>query len=260
MTTPNKFAVLLKPTDEQPALDRAAQYSRVDPSISVVAVRVVNNYKEENVEQITLKEKANFEMLKRKYASIKNFDFKVVFDKNVAGGFNAECKTGNYSLAVISANKRHALKDLFISNVDSQIMRKCTIPLLVVRDASSTATLGQSVILAIDFTDAAQVGKLDDYLFDAASSFAKSFDGTVHIANCVTPKNPGLMGGNLSQSKIVSSGGLESRVGVHFKLAEEFALKHKVPLENVHVVEGRIDEEIPRLCEKFNARMVCICR
>ena len=82
MTTPNKFAVLLKPTDEQPALDRAAQYSRVDPSISVVAVRVVNNYKEENVEQITLKEKANFEMLKRKYASIKNFDFKVVFDKN----------------------------------------------------------------------------------------------------------------------------------------------------------------------------------
>ena len=84
MTTPNKFAVLLKPTDEQPALDRAAQYSRVDPSISVVAVRVVNNYKEENVEQITLKEKANFEMLKRKYASIKNFDFKVVFDKNVA--------------------------------------------------------------------------------------------------------------------------------------------------------------------------------
>ena len=66
------------------------------------------------------------------------------------------------------------------------------------------------------------------------------------------------MGGNLSLSKIVSSGGLESRVGVHFKLAEEFALKHNIPLENVHVVEGRIDEEIPRLCEKLNARMVCM--
>ena len=33
MTTPNKFAVLLKPSDKQPALDRAAQYTRVDPSI-----------------------------------------------------------------------------------------------------------------------------------------------------------------------------------------------------------------------------------
>ena len=54
------------------------------------------------------------------------------------------------------------------------------------------------------------------------------------------------MGGNLSQSKIVSSGGLESRVGVHFKLAEEFALKHKVPLENVHVVEGRFNQFICR--------------
>ena len=258
MTTPNKFAVLLKPTEEQPALDRAAQYARVDPSISVVAVRVVNDYKEEDVEQITLKEKANFEMLKRKYASIKNFDFKVVFNRNVAEGFNEQCRTDNCSLAVISANKRRALKDLFISNVDSQIMRKCTIPLLVVRDASSTAQLGQSVILAIDFTDMAQVGMLDDYLYEAASSFAKSFDGSVHIANCVTPDNPGLMGGNLSQSKIVASGGLESRVGVHLKLAEEFALRHNVPIENVHVVEGRIDEEIPRLCEKLNARMVCM--
>ena len=102
MTTPNKFAVLLKPTEEQPALDRAAQYARVDPSISVVAVRVVNDYKEENVEQLTLKEKANFEMLKRKYASIQNFDFKVVFDKNVAEGFNAECKNDNCNFGSVS--------------------------------------------------------------------------------------------------------------------------------------------------------------
>ncbi|MGN0894338.1 MAG: universal stress protein [Succinivibrio sp.] len=257
MTTPIKFAVLLKPSDNQPALDRAAQYAAVNPDISVVAVRIINDYKDD-LNQIKAKENSAFELLKRRYASIRNFELKLIFSKNVAEAFNEECKNGDYSLAVISANKRHALKDLFVSNIDSQIMRQCTIPLLVVKAASATATLGQSVILAIDFTDAAQIGSLDDLLFDAASRFAKSFDGTLQIANCVTPENTGLMGGNLSQSKIVSSGGLENRIGVHYKLAEEFAERHGISLDHVHVIEGRLDEEIPRLCEKLNARMVCM--
>ena len=73
MTTPNKFAVLLKPSDKQPALDRAAQYTRVDPSIEVVAVRVINEFKDADKDQIISREKANFENLKRLYTSIENF-------------------------------------------------------------------------------------------------------------------------------------------------------------------------------------------
>ena len=257
MTTPNKFAVLLKPSDKQPALDRAAQYTRVDPSIEVVAVRVINEFKDADKDQIISREKANFENLKRLYTSIENFSLEVVFNKEVAEGFNEVCKKGKFTLAVISANKRHTLRDLFVSNIDSQIMRQCTIPLLVVKDAGTTAQLGQSVIVAFDFSDASQAGKLGELLFEAASRFAKSFDGNVHLANCVTPENPGLMGGNLSQSKIVAAG-MANPVGVCYQLAEEFAQNHGIPEDNIHVVEGRVDEEIPRLCEKLNARMVCM--
>ena len=258
MATPIRLAVLLKPDDAQPALDRAAQYARVNPEIEVVAIRIVNNYKDSEIEQLRSKENAKFESLKRLYSSIEKFSFKVLFDKDVADTFTDECRNGSYSIAVISANKRHTIRDIFISSIDSSIMRNSTIPLLVVRSASQTATLGQNVLLAIDFNEVAHLDKLDDYLFEAASQFAKSFDSKVHLANCVTPQSSGLMGGNLDQSKIINNTGVLNPVGLHNKLALEFANKHGIDKDNIHVLEGRIDEEIPRLCEALNARMVCM--
>ena len=47
-------------------------------------------------------------------------------------------------------------------------------------------------------------------------------------------------------------------MAVHMQLASEFAKKHGISDDHVHVVQGRIDEEIPRLCEQLNARMVCM--
>ena len=82
MATPIRLAVLLKPDDAQPALDRAAQYARVNPEIEVVAIRIVNNYKDSEIEQLRSKENAKFESLKRLYSSIEKFSFKVLFDKN----------------------------------------------------------------------------------------------------------------------------------------------------------------------------------
>ncbi|WP_295355194.1 universal stress protein, partial [uncultured Succinivibrio sp.] len=53
-------------------------------------------------------------------------------------------------------------------------------------------------------------------------------------------------------------GGIASPQDVTNQLAEEFSKKHGVPLDHVHVLQGRVDEEIPRLCKKLNARMVCM--
>ena len=119
MSAPNKFAVLLKPSDVQPALDRAAQYARMVPEIEVVAIRVINDFKDSEKEQITLRETSAFEQLKRKYSSIQNFTIKVVFSKDVAKGFIDAAQEENCALEVISANKRHTLRDMFVSSIDS---------------------------------------------------------------------------------------------------------------------------------------------
>lgn len=256
-STPKKFAVLLKPRPSQPALDRAAQYARMNPDFEIVAVRVINEYAEtDDKDQIKIKEESEFERIRRSY-SVDNISFKLIFNHDVAEGFIKECREGGYDLAVISANKRNAIKDLFISNIDSSIMRKSEVPVLVVREAGGESVLGGAVVLAIDFLEVAHSKKLDEYLFKAASTFAQSFDGELHVANCIVPHNAGTMRGNISESRIVG-GGIASPQDVTNKLAEEFSKKHGVPIDHVHVLQGRVDEEIPRLCKKLNARMVCM--
>ena len=41
-------------------------------------------------------------------------------------------------------------------------------------------------------------------------------------------------------------------------LLDEYAEKHGIPDDHTHVLIGRVDEEIPRLCAKLDARMVCM--
>lgn len=258
MTEKNtKFAVLVKLGDLQPALDRASQYAKFAPSIEVVAVRVINDFNEENQELLKAQAKREFEVMANKHPNIQNLSLKVIFNKDVPEAFNQECADGNYDLAIISANKRNSIKDLFISTIDSSIMRSCPVPLLVVKDANSTATLGTAILLAIDFQEAYHVEQLDEKLLSSAKTFAELFNGDVHIANCVSPLNRGLMSGNTGLSKIVAGGSINRR-DIHKIIVSEFAKKHGIDLDHVHVLEGRIDEEIPRLCEKLQARMVCM--
>ncbi len=255
-STPKKYAVLLKPRPSQPALDRAAQYARINSDLEIVAVQVISEYTEADKEQLKIKAKSDFEVLRRSY-SVNNISHKIIFSHDVADGFIKECSNGDYTLAVISANKRNAIKDLFVSNIDSTIMRKSELPVLVVHEAAGKSVLGSAVVLAIDFLEIAHSKKLDEYLFSSASNFANTFDGDLHVASCVVPQNAGRMQGNISASKIIG-GGIESNTDVTNKLAEDFAKKHNFPVDHVHVLQGRVDEEIPRLCKKLDARMVCM--
>lgn len=253
-----KFAVLLKPGDEQPALDRAAQYAAVSKEkIEIVAVRVFNDYAEGHESDLIAKENAKLEHLRRRYASLENMTIKTVFNKDIADGFVSVCNEG-CSMAIISANKRHAIRDLFVSTIDSNVMRKSTVPLLVVKSANDTAQLGQNVVLAIDFGEVSHLDKLDDYLFEAASRFAATFDGVVHVANCLAPRVQSYMGAEVGTSKLLLGDKSQDDLDIRYQLAKEYAEKHNIPKENMHVIEGRPDEAIPRLSFELNARMICM--
>ena len=92
-STPKKFAVLLKPRPSQPALDRAAQYARMNPDFEIVAVRVINEYAEtDDKDQIKVKEESEFERIRRSY-SVDNISFKLIFNHDVAEGFIKECSS-----------------------------------------------------------------------------------------------------------------------------------------------------------------------
>ncbi|MBQ9274907.1 MAG: universal stress protein [Succinivibrio sp.] len=252
-----KFAVLLKPGEAQPAIERVAQYARMSPDIGVVAIRVINEFTEQNKDNLAARTRAEFDALRRGVEAIRNLELKIIFDKDVPQSFIKECEEGDYDLAIISANRRSTLRDLFVSTIDSTIMRGLSKPLLVVKNTQVSATLGEVILMAVDFEESAHLSALDDYLLNSARRFAELCNGHIHVVNCVSPLNRGRMSGKTTPSRLLDSSGVD-RVNIHERIVFDFARNHGIDFDSVHVVEGRMDEMIPRLCEKLDARMVCM--
>lgn len=251
-----KILVLLKPGDTQIALDRVSSFARFLPDLDVTALRVVHEFDELTKDNI--KNSLNHEILKirERYPSIKNFTAKIVFNEKVPVAFNEEAESGNYNLAVISANKRNTIKDLFISTIDSNIMRSIKIPLLIVKDPNGSNINGKVILLAIDFEEVKHETDLDEVLYQKALDLANKFNGEIHVVNCVSPLNRGYMSGDTSYVGLI--GEEHTRRDIHLKIMYEFATKHNIPFEYCHVISGRVDEEIPRLAQKLKARMICM--
>ncbi len=253
-----RILVLLKPGDNQPAIERANEFARFMPDIEVTACRIVNDFDEvtkQSLEQQMLRE---LSAIAKSHPNIQHFVPKILFAKNVPEAFVQEAAAGDYTMAIISANRRQKIKDLFISTIDSQVMRSISIPLLVVKDANAPQRLERVILLAIDFEEDNHDRQLDEVLFQAAKIFADEFNGEIHVANCVSPLNRGYMGGNSSPSKMLSPNAHQRRSDIHQAFLDEYAKRHGIDLAHTHVAIGRVDEEIPRLCAQLEARMVCM--
>lgn len=255
-----KIVVLLKPKDEQPALDRAAEFARFMPDLEVVAVRVVTEFTEDQIPSLEEKYTREINNLKTRYPSISKFTPKVLFSEEISKEFCAfaGAKSEQFDLAIISANRRNTLKDLFFSPIDSQIMRKVPVPLLIVKDPQAPQRLSRAIVLAIDFEEDNHDRVIDEVLFEAARIFAENFNGEIHVLNCIPPRHTSLMGGDTTMSLMLGSKKPLSRNDMHAAALFDFAERHGISESNCHIAEGRVDEMIPKVCASLEARMVCM--
>ena len=255
-----KVLVLIKPTEEQPALVRAAEFARFMPDLEVVLFRVIREFSENQVEALNESAERELQTMMQQYPSITHYKTHIVFSPDVADAFcqYAAEQAEHFDLAIVSANRRNTLKDLFVSPLDSQIMRQIPLPLLVVKDANAPQRLSRTILLAIDFEETHHDKFVDEVLFTAANIFAQHFNGEVHVLNCVPPVHRGLMGANTSESIVLGNNKPIKRTDVHAMGLYDFAEAHNIPKEHCHIAEGRVDEMIPRVCSKLEARMVCM--
>lgn len=251
---------MLKPSDVQPALERAADFARFMPDLQVVVVSVINHFTEEDKEKLKDQRYNEIERMMAQHQSIKEFQIKVLLNEEVSKAF---CKLAadpdmKIDLAIISGNKRNTLKDLFVAPIDSQIMRHIHVPVLVVKDIHAPHRLGRAIVIATDFDETSHDPHLDDMLYVAAKGFADNFNGEVHVLNCVTPLNRGIMGGNTKSSFVLGSDyEIERHADRSVKLYE-FAESHGIEKTNCHLAEGRVDEMIPKVSRALEARMICM--
>ncbi len=258
MTDVFKVAVLLKPGEIQPALERVAQFAHFMPEMEVTAVRVINEFDDSTKEKIQYQTDIELDNLFKNYQTIKKYNKKIIFNTVVADAFVDFANDSDFNLCVISANKRNTIKDLFISTIDCSIMRSIKVPLIVVKDANAPQRLGKAMLVAIDFEESEHDALLDDILIEKVKMFADKFNGEIHVVNVVSPAHRGVMTPTTSISPMVGLGKDVTRKDLHYILLRAFAKKHNIPEENTHVSIGRIDEEIPRLSKALEARMVCM--
>lgn len=255
-----KVLVLIKPGDVQPAMERASEFARFMPDLEVVACRIINDYESGDKAKLEQGCLAELNSLFKRYPSITNSKTKVIFSKDVPDAF---CKYSadeaeGFDLAIISANRRNTLKDLFVAPVDSQVMRKVAVPLLVVKDAHAPQRLGKAILLAIDFEEEEHNKIIDDVLVTSAKIFAEHFNGEVHVLNCVPPVHRGLMGGSTAGPLLIGNKHPITRKDLHSKALLDFAEANGIPSDHCHIAEGRVDEMIPRVSSALEARMVCM--
>lgn len=247
-----KVLVLLKPGDEQPALERAADFARFVPELEITALLVLSKVSDGERASAENNARRELDELRARHPSIVHFNPKVAVSDDVAEAFISESRAG-HDLAIIPASRRHTIRDLFVSPVDSSILRGIGLPVLIIKDAKAPQKLGQAIVIAIDLKAEEHDQRLDDVLVEKAKRFAERFNGVIHVANCITPQHRGYMGGETLADR---HGPTPS--SVHHDLVTAFARRHGLETDNCHVLNGRVDEEIPRLCSKLQARMVCM--
>lgn len=255
-----KVLVLIKPGDVQPAMERVSEFARFMPDLEVVACRIVNDFEQGDAFKMEQGYLSEVNSLLKRYPSITHGKAKVIFSKDVPDAFckYSEDEAEAFDLAVISANRRNTLKDLFVAPVDSQVMRKVAVPLLVVKDAHAPQRLSPAILLAIDFEEEEHNKLIDEVLVTAAKVFADHFNGDVHVLNCVPPIHRGLMSGNTSSSMLIGNRRPITRKDLHSAALLDFAIAHGINSDHCHIAEGRVDEMIPRVTAALEARMVCM--
>ena len=66
------------------------------------------------------------------------------------------------------------------------------------------------------------------------------------------------MSGKTIASMILGNEKPLTRTDVHARDLVTFAEKHDIPATHCHIAEGRVDEMVPKVCSKLEARMVCM--
>ena len=256
-----KVLVMIKPGEEQPALDRAAEFARFLPDLELVLFRVITDFDSAQIANLETQYQNELKRLLSRYSCVTNSRSIVVFSKDIADAFcqTAANSSDTFDLAIISANKRNTLRDIFVAPIDSKIMKQIKIPLLIVKDAHAPQRLSRAILLALDVEQLQHNRKIVYALYGAAKIFADNFNGEVHLLNCVPPLNRGKMGGVVKPSSILMGNSkIISRKDANGAEIADFADQVHVPLTHCHIAEGRVDDMIPQVCRALEARMVCM--
>jgi universal stress protein E len=140
----------------------------------------------------------------------------------------------------------------FVMPVDWQLLRKCSVPLLLVKDAKWQ--LPSPVLAAVDATsDDENEQRFNHQIIDYAKMFSRLTDGPAHVVTThITP--------TLDNATMIPGFDLEHLkaevLSFNNRKLQELVANHNIAPDKLHVIAGLAEERIPSLSKQINAQLV----
>ncbi|OOF64794.1 universal stress protein UspE [Rodentibacter pneumotropicus] len=183
------------------------------------------------------------------------FESHIVWNSNEAEGIREEVEKNQYDLVVKYTKDEESLTSLIFTPVDWQLLRKCPIPVLMVRDGNWKHQ--RRILIAVNVSGEQDYqDQFNQELVATGISLAERLNrGNVHLvaAYPVTPINMAI---DLPEFNTM---GYENSIrGQHLINMKTLRQKFGIDEDHTHVYEGFPEDVIPEVAQKIEAELVIL--
>jgi universal stress protein E len=259
--------VVIDPNMEaQPALYRAAEVARLQDSATIKVFMSIYDFsyeitsilsveeRDEMREGVVAQRRAWLEGLIQPYLD-EGLDMviKVVWHSRPSESILDEVNQHGHDLVIKSAHQHSLLESFIFTPLDWQLIRKCQLPVLLVKEHDWPAD--GNIVVALNFSNEPEQNALNLKLFREAHHVAKLVKAKVHLVNAVPSPTVNIA---LEVPGFTPEIYNEAILLHHQNMMEEFAQDHQVPAGQTHVIEGLPEDVLPEIAEQLDAELILL--
>lgn len=257
------LAVIEPEKNSQPALSRALELAN-KTSAKVTAFMTIYDFSYEMTTMLSGEEREAMRdaVVKEREEWLANLTDDYSSDIDVVVHWNnrpyeaiiKEVLKGQYDIVVKATRKHDDLKSVIFTPTDWHLVRKCPVPVLLVKEHGWPAN--GNIVAAVNVgTEDREHALLNDRITELANDYAHLLSGHVHLANSYpgTPLNIAIEVPEFDPSTYN-----ESVKNHHLEEMENHANRFHISLDNCHVKEGLPENVIPLVANTLDAELVII--
>ena len=260
--------VVIDPNMEaQPALYRAAEVARLQDSATIKVFMSIYDFsyeitsilsveeRDEMREGVVAQRRAWLEGLIQPYLDEGlDMTLKVVWHSRPSESILNEVNQHGHDLVIKSAHQHSLLESFIFTPLDWQLIRKCQLPVLLVKEHDWPAD--GNIVVALNFSSEPEQDSLNQKLFKEANHVAKLVKANVHLVNAVPAPTVNIA---LEVPGFTPEIYNEAILLHHQSMMDEFAREHHVPSAQTHVIEGLPEDVLPEIAEQLDAELILLC-
>ncbi|OOF69598.1 universal stress protein UspE [Rodentibacter caecimuris] len=268
----NNILVVLNPENEkQYALARAvrlAKEQKIEQKVKITALLAVYDLSYEMSSLLSSEEReamhhtaieqqrSAVQFYLDKYAAPEiEFDSRIVWNSNEAEAIRQEVENNPYDLVIKYTKDEESLTSLIFTPLDWQLLRKCPIPVLMVRDGDWKHQ--RRILVAVNVSGEQEYhNEFNKELVSTGISLAENLNrGNVHLvaAYPITPINMAI-----DLPEFNHSDNENSIRGQHLINMKTLRQQFSIDEDHTHVYEGFPEEVIPKVAQAIEAELVIL--